>query len=544
MRAIDLYSGVGGWTLGLRMSGFEMAGSYEWWEKANRTYEINFGEAPVQADIRSLPLEAFPRDVDVVVGSPPCTQFSFANRGGNGDIADGLKDIYKFLEVVEYVRPRYWVMENVPRVAGILERELSLGGSLHRFSDLVTVIAVVDMSRFGLPQRRRRMVAGSFPIDRLHEYQGRPGSPTLGCVISSLGSDPAVDPLYGFEVGREHLRDHLREEPLDPEEARLNRDAKEYHHYCNIMAFPDPLERPARTVTALCTRVSRESIVVKDEEGLLRRLTLRERACLQGFPITFQFHGDSYSDKLKLVGNAIPPLFVYYLGQSILGTPADRVREPSDIGYRHPLPKQLPREIQPGPPRGRFPENRHFRTVIPGLRFGSGVRFDLANEFEDEGVSWQVAFYYGTSKSIHSVTPDPAFLKLVSHWPSCARVVRGLRAAATRLTDELGEMTAETLQAVWTRRQQGLHPHQLADRLGQVVEELHKSLPSKDRDRIAELTLDWLRTQRPESGGYLTNSPKMRQIAGSVLVGLLVAAWINGNSDLRRIREPVLASAG
>lgn len=543
MRVIDLYSGVGGWTLGLRMAGFQVVRSYEWWTQANRTYETNFASAPVEADIRSLPLDAFPKDVDVIVGSPPCTQFSFANRGGNGDIADGLKDIHKFLEVVEYVRPKHWVMENVPRVAGILERELSIGGSLERFSDLVEVITVEDMSAFGLPQRRRRMIAGSFPFGVLEKYRGRVQPPTLGQVISNLGSDPVVDPIYGLELELAQLRDHIAETPLDEEEARLNRDAKQYHHYCNIMTFPDPLDRPARTVTALCTRVSRESIVVEPERGQLRRLTLRERATLQGFPITFQLNGDSYSNKLKQVGNAIPPLFVYYVAQSIRGTAADDVPEPTRIAYKQPLPAELPPEIKPKPPRGTYPETRRFRTVIPGLRFGSGVRFDFANEFEGDEVSWGITFFYGTSKDIHRVTPQPAFLELVAGRPSSAAVLEQLTEGASQIKEEFGDVTAERLQEVWSRRGGGVHPHRFADRLGELVDELHDRIPPADRGRIEEATLGWLCTQRPESRAYLNNSSKMRKIASRVFVGLLVGAWLNSGAALT-IEEPALASAG
>jgi site-specific DNA-cytosine methylase len=48
------------------------------------------------------------------------------------------------------------------------------------------------------------------------------------------------------------------------------------------------------------------------------RLTLRERACLQGFPITFQFFAASYSLKGHMIGNAIPPLFAYYVAHAYL----------------------------------------------------------------------------------------------------------------------------------------------------------------------------------------------------------------------------------
>src|SRR5439155_10784320 len=98
MRAVDLYSGIGGWALGLGMAGLDVVASYEWWEPANRTRAANFGTSDSAFDIRQLAPETIPSPIDVIVGSPPCTQFSFANRGGSGDIEDGLRDITKFLE--------------------------------------------------------------------------------------------------------------------------------------------------------------------------------------------------------------------------------------------------------------------------------------------------------------------------------------------------------------------------------------------------------------------------------------------------------------
>ncbi|HHH20054.1 MAG TPA: DNA methyltransferase, partial [Campylobacterales bacterium] len=81
MKAIDLYSGIGGWTLGFELAGIDIVASYEWWSKANRTHNKNTQKKAVEMDIRKLNVEDLPQGVDIVVGSPPCTQFSFANRG-------------------------------------------------------------------------------------------------------------------------------------------------------------------------------------------------------------------------------------------------------------------------------------------------------------------------------------------------------------------------------------------------------------------------------------------------------------------------------
>src|SRR5712691_2955851 len=108
MRALDLYSGVGGLSLGMTMAGIEMVGAYDCWPLANNTYERNLRAKPTAVDLRAFAPRRFSSGVEIIVGSPPCTRFSYSNRGGNGDISDGLTDIRMFLEAVARLRPRFW----------------------------------------------------------------------------------------------------------------------------------------------------------------------------------------------------------------------------------------------------------------------------------------------------------------------------------------------------------------------------------------------------------------------------------------------------
>ena len=104
MKAIDLYSGIGGWSLGLKMAGIEVIESFEYWQPAIDTYNNNFRKNIQPIDLRKFDIKTLkykPGDIDIVVGSPPCTQFSFANKGGSGDIDDGLIDIRIFLDFVK-----------------------------------------------------------------------------------------------------------------------------------------------------------------------------------------------------------------------------------------------------------------------------------------------------------------------------------------------------------------------------------------------------------------------------------------------------------
>lgn len=515
MRAIDLYSGVGGWSLGLQMAGIQVVASYEWWDRAATTHRMNLGSEVHEVDIRALDVAAVPTDVDIVVGSPPCTQFSYSNRGGNGDIADGLKDIEKFLEIVDHVQPTYWAMENVPRVANILRHELGRGRSLHRFADLVEEIHVVNMADFGLPQRRRRMVAGRFPLEVLTAYADVLPQRTLGQILDAFADEPVKDPLYDIKLSVSEVTEHEPEARLTTEETRLNREAKAYHPVYNGMQFPDSLEQPARTVTALCTRVSRESIVIDaPEEPGYRRLTVRERATLQGFPITYQFFGNSYSDKLKLVGNALPPLMAYYLGLAMRGVPAESLAGDGTIQCDHHHPPEHPRNTPPPGSVSTYPKKRKFRAAIPHLRFGSGMRFELANRIESDAPSWEVRFYYGSSKRIRSLSLDKALTDRVL---DASGANSGIRQILLDAASRWQSVSGDQLQAAWTHREAGPHPHDLVDDMGEVAVLLHNALLDSGDAELCEVVMSLL---SPSAAGQRTKlSDNGRWIVAGVLAG-------------------------
>jgi DNA (cytosine-5)-methyltransferase 1 len=524
MKAIDLYSGVGGWSLGMRMAGIDVVASYEWWSPANETNKINNGHATNEVDIRALDLKALPQGVDIVVGSPPCTQFSFANRGGQGDIEDGLKDIIKFFEVVAHVKPRYWAMENVPRVEGILREEFAPGGRLHRFAKKLDpfTIAVVNMEEFGVPQRRARCIAGNFDFDLLFSYRERCPERTLGDVIAALSAPTPWDPIYGKRSLPLGLVDHTLEEPLDAEEARMNREAKTHHPVYNNMPFPDPIDRPVRTITALCTRVSRESVVVADERtpGNLRRLTVRERASLQGFPIDFQFYGSSYPTKMKLIGNAVPPLMTFYIGQAMRGVDGAELIQPSDAISVFSSPTTAPPVTVPEKTERRYNTDRRFRAAIPGLRFKSGMRFELANDCVDGAVSWTVAFYFGNSKSVRHLSLDKSLVQLVRRSQKLDALWKAIQAELDDLETAFEQVDPNAMQIAWSRRGDGVHPYAAIDRIADSAVRLRELL-----DRLGPLhsVLEKLFEATEDLPGW----KKLAQNANAVIAGVLVGATVN-----------------
>jgi len=535
MKAIDLYSGVGGWALGFKIAGIEVVKSFEWWEPAAKTEEMNLGVTVGKIDIRSLDVRDLPNDIDIVIGSPPCTQFSYSNRGGSGDIADGLKDISKFLEAVAFLKPKFWAMENVPRVRKVLESELTETGQLKDFIHLreEMEIEVLDASDFGLPQRRKRCIAGSFPLKLLRTYTTRCRTTSLGEAVEGFGNERILDMNFGSTILRTELFDHVPEPPFDDEELRINRESKERHPVYNGMRFPDPWDEPVRTVTATCSRVSRESVVIRDpgEAEAYRRLSVRERATVQGFPLTYQFFGSSYASKAKMVGNAIPPVLTYYLACAMKGIRARDLKLLHEKAYKHPLPRELPQETKTDTVGKTYPRTRTFRFAIPHLRFKSGTRFDLANSFVGDQTLWNVEFYYGPSKDIREIRLDDELFNRLrgANWFGTFDECFGESLDALARTVSLWD--GSSLQERWTNKSSNsIHPHVLLDHLGDSAEEMISRFPNTLEEEAADTVLQIAADNAPDKKAL--SERKLRQYAPQIFCGLVLGAFYNSRLPL------------
>lgn len=529
LRAIDLYSGIGGWALGLRLAGIDVVASYELSGAANETNFKNNRHQAQTADIRRLSLDELPSSIDIVVGSPPCTQFSYSNRGGNGDIADGLRDIIKFLTIVDHLRPTSWAMENVPRVAGIIHAELQSGGRLRRFRHLDLNPQIINMEEFGLPQRRSRCIVGNFSFNLLAEYASLSSRRTLGGVVRALSSKRIRDPIYEFSLKKSELRDHVLEDALNLDEARINQANKTCHPVYNSMPFPDRLDRSVRTITATCTRVSRESIVIADPRDAekYRRLTVRERASLQGFPITFQFYASTYGQKYKMIGNAIPPIFSYYVGHAMKRTAARDVPTLALLGSSFKLPATLPDDIHHQRAGTKYPIDRKFRFAIPSIRLKSGVRFELVNSVSRLGIQWEVNFYFGSSKSIHSVALEkPLQKKLLNGLAD-----RGIRAKFDHILADLSEFINEAdierMQQIWAHRGLGrTTPFMFLDKLDECGCEI-KNVLSAHTSLCEALVTKVIEQEYSAARKYPVGVGKLKKYAPLILSGLLIGSTAN-----------------
>lgn len=367
LTVIDLFCGAGGFSSGFHQAGFDVVLGIDNWKPACNTHTLNnLGETTsldlFDVDIDKVlalkkTLEEKYGTIDILIGSPPCTEFSYAKNGGKGDIEKGMILVRRDLLFVALFKPKYWVMENVPRLESALSKECDgskevgwtiqfekIGIPKDRFDELclegdslhIPHGEVLVASDYGAHQNRKRFIAGDYPIHNLDNLKVSADTDvSLGGLISSLNEsfqNPdekgfVKDPNYPHnKVKKENIRDHVYNTKLHPMYWEEMRHYKRRHIQYGRMHLPENLKAASRTIMATYNTSSRESIILPTDEtrkyqGKTRRIyrqpTVREVSCIQGFPLDFQLVASKLSNRYKLIGNAVPCQLSYAIAKSI-----------------------------------------------------------------------------------------------------------------------------------------------------------------------------------------------------------------------------------
>lgn len=161
---VDLFAGCGGLSTGMENAGFtpwfvnEIVPQYCDTYKAN--HQLPEGHCYV-GDINELnnyiqDYKGFLQGIDLVCGGPPCQGFSTANR--QRIIDDPRNSLYRaYLQFLQYVRPKFFVMENVVGMAKKLP-EIKEDFSKYLGDEYVFDAKVLEAQNYGVPQNRRRLI--------------------------------------------------------------------------------------------------------------------------------------------------------------------------------------------------------------------------------------------------------------------------------------------------------------------------------------------------------------------------------------------------
>ncbi len=322
LTAIDLFSGCGGLSLGLKKAGFHVLAAVELDKLAAETYAQNLKKTLVlRSDIRRITPSAMMKkcglkrgELDLLAGCPPCQGFStLRTLNGHADIDEPMNDlVFQFRRFVRGLLPKTIMMENVPGLAKD-DRLKSFCRSLRALGYSVK-FDVMDAADFGVPQRRRRMILiGS----RLGDVAFAPKRKTAATVRDAIGSLPAP----GTDDDVLHVRGPKRAARVEAlirkiprnggsrtslgakHQLRCHRKSDGFRDIYGRMAW----DKPAPTITGGCINPSKGRFL---HPVAHRAITLREASLLQNFPRRYRFPLSQGTYAVaQMIGNAFPPAF-------------------------------------------------------------------------------------------------------------------------------------------------------------------------------------------------------------------------------------------
>ncbi|MDR2750556.1 MAG: DNA cytosine methyltransferase [Clostridiales bacterium] len=302
MKVVSLFSGAGGLDLGFKMAGHEIIWANDIYEDAAETYKANIGPHMVCKSIFDVADSDVP-ECGIVIGGFPCQGFSVANTKRSVD--DGRNQLYKELvRVIRAKKPKYFVAENVKGICSLAKGEV-LKLILEDFSSLGYKVQarILNAANYGVPQVRQRVfiVGASVEAGASYEYpapthsaDGSGGLPKwigVGEALSGLPDPDLPNAVSNHSYSKYKLR---------------------FNGYIGHREI-DPL-KPAPTVTARGD--DKGGVVVLHHPSNQRRMSCRELATVQSFPLDYEFHG-TRSSVYRQIGNAVPPLLAYAVARQI-----------------------------------------------------------------------------------------------------------------------------------------------------------------------------------------------------------------------------------
>lgn len=331
LRAVSLFSGCGGLDLGFKQAGFDIVLATDFDEHCAASHRVNFPGTPFfhgsiaaldQGVATELAGQDALRNVDVLIGGPPCPPFSKSRfyrteKPRAMDDPVGEVTISGYMDTLAWLRPRAFVLENVAGLAFKVHRE-SLDYIMSEAKRLGyrTAYQVLNAADYGVPQvRQRTFVVGvrdgnfKWPVPTHADNSG--DSPTLlpqwrtaGEVLFDLDTEANADDTGHFAGGQ--YNDLLKEVP--PGDNYLYFTARRGHpdpkfewrkRYWSFLLKLSP-DLPSWTIQA------RRSNNMGPFHWRSRILRIQEIMRLQTFPDHWYLDG-TVEDQWRQVGNAVPP---------------------------------------------------------------------------------------------------------------------------------------------------------------------------------------------------------------------------------------------
>jgi DNA (cytosine-5)-methyltransferase 1 len=277
-KVADLFCGVGGLSLGFEKAGFSIELAIDNWKDAIEVYSENFSHDCLSYDlsnVKGISKILKDRDANVIIGGPPCQDFSHAGKRIEGERADLTES---FANIVKAVKPVVFVMENVERTKG--SNSYLKARKIYKASGYGLTEVVLDASLCGVPQKRKRFF----------------------CIGIRNEEDDFLFPILNSKLGKSPMtmRQYFKKS--------LDTDFYYRHPRNYSRRGVYSLDEPSATIRGVNRPIPpgyTEHSADAGEISLARPLTTNERAQVQTFPKSFKWIG-SKTNVEQMIGNAVP----------------------------------------------------------------------------------------------------------------------------------------------------------------------------------------------------------------------------------------------
>jgi DNA (cytosine-5)-methyltransferase 1 len=355
--AVSLFSGMGGDTLGIHKAGGTVIAYNEFWKVARDTHDLNFPESKLiqdesapdeknQTDIQKIPdskFSCYENIVDLIFAGFPCQGFSHGGLKKNNDPRNTL--FIEFIRTTNQIRPKYIIGENV---TGLLSRktttnELYIDVIKSEFERIGYNISykICSSHRFGVPQKRKRLIIVGIRDDVVQDFEFPEGNDIeLGLTsiikfdmkgaikIESDDFDMTQIPETSILTDMNNTEIENNPHPYLKLKAKTRGAVYNKKIFATLLSFAKrdspihaeiiDLTKPAKTIICSYDHQPRLFVALRNNNGYYLRCILPdELKQIQGFPPDYQLTG-SYKDKIKQIGNSVPPPFIEAIVRSLV----------------------------------------------------------------------------------------------------------------------------------------------------------------------------------------------------------------------------------
>ncbi len=340
IKVVSLFSGCGGFDLGFKQSGYDIIWANDILADACTTYRNNIGDHIVCGDINHIDKKNIPK-ADVLIGGPPCQSFSLVGKRDPDDERSNM--VWSYLEVLERVNPKLFLLENV---TGILSAKNPDGSGVlnhltEAFENISYNVSVIKLNAadYGVPQKRVRVfIVGSKKYPGINEPKKTNDTNWINMfdALSDL-SDTTTNgigkyiskPKTPFQQLMREGQNGVFDLHFTPYASKKDQQLiEQIPPGGNYMDVPDEIatkrilnfkKTGGRTTTygrltknnpsyTLNTHFNRPNVGCNIHYEKNRLISLREGLRIQSFPDSFTVFSSNKRNYYVQIGNAVPPL--------------------------------------------------------------------------------------------------------------------------------------------------------------------------------------------------------------------------------------------